>query len=247
MSVPGVPAPADYRLYHHPAARLEACWADWFQLCEAMQPPDGEPGFHLWAAQDHLELRRGAGARGAWVRVAELERRAVQGTDLLKACGVGGGRRPRVLDLMAGWGVDALVLAARGCPVTAVERLPVLAALLQDLVWRSGIAGVVVRCADAMDVLGETAPADVIYLDPMFPQRQKAALPGKRLQWLAELAAPDPRPLNDWLTAAAPLAQRRVVLKRRRKDPRVADPDWQVAGRTVRYDAYRGSAAQGGG
>lgn len=219
---------------------------DWFQLREVTQPPAAEAGYYLWAAEDHLELRRGDEAHGAWVRVAELERRAAQGTDLLKACGVGGERRPRVLDLMAGWGVDALVLAARGCPVVAVERLPSLAALLQDLVWRSGVAGVAVQCADAMDVLGEATAVDVVYLDPMFPTRHKAALPGKRLQWLAELAAPDPRPLDVWLSAAAPIAQRRVVLKRRRKDPLVAAPDWQVAGRTVRYDVYRGSAASTG-
>jgi 16S rRNA (guanine1516-N2)-methyltransferase len=247
MSARGVPAPPVSRLYHHPAAHLEPCWMDWFQLREAPQPPDDESGYYLWAAEDHLELRRGCEAHGAWVRVAELERRTAQGTDLLKACGVGGERRPRVLDLMAGWGVDALVLAARGCPVTAVERLPMLAALLQDLVGRSGISGVAVQCADAMEVLDVAQPFDVVYLDPMFPQRHKAALPGKRLQWLAELAAPDPRSLEIWLTAAAPRAQRRVVLKRRRKDPLVATPDWQVAGRTVRYDVYRGSAAQDGG
>jgi len=239
-----VPAAAVARLYHHPAARLEPGWADWFELHEALQPPAGEPGFCLWAAEDHLELRRGDSRRGAWVGVDELERRTVQGTDLLKACGVGADRRPRVLDLMAGWGVDALALAARGCAVTAVERLPALAALLQDLAWRSGIGGVTVRCADAMDVLGAAPPVDVVYLDPMFPERHKAALPGKRLQWLAELAAPDPRPLEHWLAAAARVARRRVVLKRRRKDPLVTAPDWQVTGRTVRYDVYRGAAAE---
>jgi len=247
MPASALPAPAVSRLYHHPAARLEDGWAGWFEVREAAQPPADEPGYYLWAAPDHLELRRRGSRHGVWVSVDELERRTAQGIDLLKACGVGGDRRARVLDLMAGWGVDALVLAARGCPVTAVERLPALAALLQDLAWRSGIGGITVVCADGMDVLTAAAPVDVVYLDPMFPQRHKAALPGKRLQWLAALAAPDPRPLDLWLTAAARVARRRVVLKRRRKDPLVTDPHWQVGGRTVRYDVYRGAAEQDAG
>jgi len=68
MSACGVPAPAGLRLYHHPSARLEPCWIDWFELREATRPPDGEAGYYLWAAGDHLELRRDDEAHGAWVR-----------------------------------------------------------------------------------------------------------------------------------------------------------------------------------
>jgi 16S rRNA (guanine1516-N2)-methyltransferase len=147
---------------------------------------------------------------------------------------------PTVLDAMAGWGVDALVLTSRGCRVTPIERHPALAALAEDLARRSGNLDVACRVGDGFAALA-AGPFDVIYLDPMFPVRGKDALPGRRLQWLAELASPDPRPLTAWLDEAVAQARRRVVLKRRRRDPLVRAPDWQILGRTVRYDVFRGT------
>jgi len=98
MPASALPAPAVSRLYHHPAARLEDGWAGWFEVREAAQPPADEPGYYLWAAPDHLELRRRGSRHGVWVSVDELERRTAQGIDLLKACGVGGDRLQEALD-----------------------------------------------------------------------------------------------------------------------------------------------------
>ena len=234
-------APAVDTLYCLPAARgrVEAL-AGWFRIIVAEAPPRDAPGFHLWADDEHLELRRAGDRRGAFVSVGELSRRAAQGGDLARACGVAAGKAPTVLDAMAGWGVDGLVLAGRGCPVTLVERLPALSALQADLARRCGLPAELV-CGDGFEVL-RTAEPDVVYLDPMFPERSKTSLPGKRMQWLAELAECDPRPLEDWLALACSRARQRVVLKRRRRDPAVASPDWRIDGRTVRYDVYRGLA-----
>lgn len=222
-------------------ARVESL-SVWFRIVEAPAPPEDADGFYLWADVEHLELRRAGERRGAFVSMAELARRAAQGGDLLRACGVAGGNKPAILDVMAGWGVDGLVLAGRGCAVTLVERLPALSALQQDLARRSGLAAEVV-CGDGFEVLQRAAP-DVVYLDPMFPERTKTSLPGKRMQWLAELARGDDRPLQNWLALARQRARQRVVLKRRRRDPTELEPDWRIDGRTVRYDVYRGAGGQ---
>ncbi len=234
--------PAVDLLYCLPDARARVePLSSWFRILEASSPPEEVVGFYLWADAEHLELRRAGERRGAFVTVEELARRSAQGGDLVRACGVAAGRRTAVLDVMAGWGVDALVLAGRGCAVTLVERLPAMSALQQDLVRRSGLPAEVV-CGDGFEAL-LTASPDVVYLDPMFPERSKNSLPGKRMQWLAELADGDARPLETWLALARERARRRVVLKRRRRDPTVLTPDWRIDGRTVRYDVYRG---QGG-
>ena len=222
-------------------ARVESLSAR-FRIVEVPVPPEDAEGFYLWADVEHLELRRAGERRGAFVSLAELARRSAQGGDLLRACGVTDARKPAVLDVMAGWGVDGLVLAGRGCAVTLVERLPALSALQQDLARRSGLQAEIV-CGDGFEVLHRAAP-EVVYLDPMFPERAKTSLPGKRMQWLAELAHGDERPLADWLTLARQRARQRVVLKRRRRDPTVLEPDWRIDGRTVRYDVYRGQRGQ---
>ncbi len=231
-------------LYHHREARdLAGRWAHLFRLVERDAPPADHAGFYLWAVDDHLELRRGPGRvgrrDGAWVPCSELQRRADQAGELARACDAGAA--PVVLDALAGWGVDGLVLASRGCRVTLVERHPMLSALEQDLARRSGLAAVS-RYGDGFEVIGEGRCYDVVYLDPLFPERRKGALPGKRMQLLAALTTPDSRPLETWLDAAIAAARRRVVLKRRLKDPQCRTPDWQITGRTVRYDVYRGLA-----
>lgn len=234
------PGTAVVHLYHHPSARwLAAQFEGQFRVVARDAPPRDEAGFYLWAQDDRLELRHGADPRGVWIPPSELARRAAQGRELLRACGAAD--RPAVLDAMAGWGVDGLVLAGSGCSVAMVERHPAIAALQQDLVRRSGLTGVLCRWGDGYRALMESTGCDVVYLDPMFPSRRKGALPGKRMQWLAELSEPDPHPLAQWLEAATARARGRVVLKRRRRDPVVRPPDWQIVGTTVRYDVYRGA------
>lgn len=91
-----------------------------------------------------LELREtGPGAAGA-VRVdfgetgADARRLATASRRQPLARAVGLKKRtPTVLDATAGLGRDAIVLARLGCVVTAVERSPVLAAMLRDALDRA--------------------------------------------------------------------------------------------------------------
>ncbi len=237
------------RIYHHPDARSWlSLWAADFELIESAEPPVHLQAPALWACADHLELLlgggRAAGARaaGAWVKATEVRRRAQQAPELLRACAVAPGTR--VLDAMAGWGLDGLVLAAAGACVTMIEREPMMQALQRDLIRRLDARSVVSRLGDGFCYLDAGRAFDVIYLDPMFPERKKRALPGKRMQFLTVLAsqAGVDRPIADWLAAAIPAARHRVVVKRRLHDDAGLAPDWQIRGRSIRYDVYRGRA-----
>ncbi|MGA1371425.1 MAG: class I SAM-dependent methyltransferase [Pseudomonadales bacterium] len=233
-------------LFCHPLAQP---WAiamfDGGPMELALGPQDGDRP-RLWAAPDHLELRVGdARHGGAWVDTSELRRRAAEGSILTRACGRL--NDARVLDPMAGWGVDALLLAAAGARVVAVEQEPMLHALARDLARRVGDESVEFRLGDGRLALQSADSFDVVYLDPMFPAHGKSALPSKRMQFTRSLpgSVVDMAPVDvlRWIQVAQPHARRRVVLKRRLKDPVVGAPNGQIKGRSVRYDVYRGGAA----
>ena len=207
-----------------------------------------DAGFALRRSGGELRLVCAADAHGASLEVADVQRRLRQGRRLAlaKACGAGR-ERIRVLDAMAGFGLDGITLACLGCDVVMVERNALLAELLVDAIARVSavidVAGSIeVRCGDARDVLAEARPFDSIYFDPMFPERDKTALPRRSAQLLAQLVGRADDDLPEYVAAALPLATRRVVVKRRRLDPAATDADWQIVARSVRFDVYRGRA-----
>jgi 16S rRNA (guanine1516-N2)-methyltransferase len=198
--------------------------------------------FHLTITHGRVLLGK-TGERGsAHVTLGDVERRARGARGgLARACGVRTGLT--VLDAMAGYGLDGLVLASLGCDVVLVERSPIVFTLLEDLVvrWRSlhPAACIAIECGDGTSRFADGV-FDVIYLDPMFPARSKAALPGKRLQYLHELVGDAVHDVEETLLERARrAAKERVVLKRRRTDPMVGTPDWRIVTKTVRFDVYR--------
>jgi len=79
---------------------------------------------------------------------------------------------------------------------------------------------------------------DVVYLDPMFPEAGKTALPRKEMQILRSLGL-EQEPVEDMLRLALKVAQRRVVLKRGLRDPVVyGKPQSQIKGKALRFDLY---------
>ena len=206
---------------------------------EPIEPP--ESGFYLCFEKDLLELRRTGDALGISISAQEIDQRLAGPFMLGRACGLPGAGL-RVLDAMGGLGVDALALARAGAAVQVVERHPMLWALLKDLIRRTG-ANVSAALGDCADLLRDGADYDVIYLDPMFPDRRKKALPGKRMQYLGALLA-DAAPFDPGLISLAQqCARSRVVLKRRLKDPVPIKPDWTLRGSSVRYDVFLGRRA----
>ncbi|KPQ20931.1 class I SAM-dependent methyltransferase [Halomonas sp. HL-93] len=175
-----------------------------------------------------------------------------RGQLIAKACGLSKGVSPNVVDATAGLGRDAFVLASLGASVLMIERVPAIAALLDDGLTRAAntaeTAPIAARmtfrhgdAAQALAMLVADAAFDpqVIHLDPMFPHREKSALVKKEMRLFRALAGDDddaPRLLE----AALDVATHRVVVKRPRKAPPIAGPTPQhtLQGKTSRYDMY---------
>ena len=80
---------------------------------------------------------------------------------------------------------------------------------------------------------------DVIYLDPMFPERQKSGLVKKKFQLIHYLEAPaeNEEALMQAAIAAHPF---KIVVKRPAKGPYLAGlkPSYSLDGKAIRYDCY---------
>lgn len=221
-------------LYHSGGVPVER-YAGMLELRETPGPPQG-PGFRLWYDESGMTLLHGK--RGSMtLDYRDIEARSSQSSLLARACTASA--RPAVADLMAGWGTDGLSLALRGCTVTLVERAPIVWAMLDEFVNRLGLSASVV--CEAAEQWCENHPkaVEVAYLDPMFPARRKAALPGKGMQYLRDVAWQGDTPLSRQIQLARRAARDRVVVKRRAREQPVLAPGWRIRGRRVRFDVYR--------
>ncbi|MGN0072217.1 MAG: class I SAM-dependent methyltransferase [Coriobacteriales bacterium] len=166
---------------------------------------------------------------------------------LVRAARIKGEQQPlRAVDATAGMGEDALLLAAAGYEVLLIERDPVIAALLADCLRRAQADERLAAVAGRMSLeLGESTlllqqlphPPQLVYLDPMFPAKGKAALTKKKLQ-LFQMLEPPCAQEEELLRAALAAAQRKVVVKRPLKAPVLAGvrPSSSLQGKTIRYD-----------
>ena len=150
-----------------------------------------------------------------------------------------------ILDVTAGWGRDAALLASFGAQVSMVERNPVMAVLLEDALNYASRhdakpLSLTLIQADSRDYLQQLLPdsyPDVIYIDPMHPGRDKSALVKKDLQWLQHWLGPDLDALS-LLEISRCRAREKVVLKWPQKQKPLQPPTYSVAGKTVRFDVY---------
>jgi 16S rRNA (guanine1516-N2)-methyltransferase len=179
------------------------------------------------------------------------QRHATQPEAILKAIGARHSERLRVVDATAGWGLDAFVIAAAGHRVDLFERSTILHALLQDGLHRAAASqdARVVETARRMTLhLGDSgllassnldALPDVIYLDPMFPERRKSAKVKKNMFLLQRLLQ-DEVPSATLLRDTLPLARRRVVVKRSLHAGFLEElkPSFQLSGKSSRFDIY---------
>jgi 16S rRNA (guanine1516-N2)-methyltransferase len=233
-------------------AEAAAAWAARLGL-----PLEGESEFALQLGEAGLQLvELGPQAPGP-VRVDFVEGAAAHrrlfgggsGQMIAKAVGVQAGVRPQVLDATAGLGRDAFVLASLGCAVTLIERQPLIAALLEDGLARAALDRDVAPITAQMRLLTGNAielmrawqgePPQVIYLDPMFPHRDKSALVKKEMRLFRPFVGDD-LDAPALLEAALTLASHRVVVKRPRKAPLIegAKPGYALEGKSSRYDIY---------
>ena len=150
------------------------------------------------------------------------------------------------VDATAGLGEDAILLAAAGFSVRLYEKDPVIAALLDNALYRAAadpklsetVARMELIYGDSIEAMKELSEApEVILLDPMFPKRQKSALIKKKFQLLQQLE----RPCGDeeaLLNAAVTAGAKRILIKRPLKGPYLAGrkPDYSLEGKAIRYD-----------
>jgi len=99
--------------------------------------------------------------------------------------------------------------------------------------------------SDAIEYLSRTLQADapdVIYLDPMFPERRKSAAVKKEMQLFHQLIGTN-MDAEQLFESALSGACERVVVKRPRTAPALAhrSPSYSLEGKRNRYDIYLNS------
>ncbi len=170
-----------------------------------------------------------------------------RGQDIAKAVGLKHGFTPHVLDATAGLGRDAFVLASLGCQLTLIERMPVVAALLDDGIERAKLNSEVGDIAQNMQLIHASSiesmhlanAPDVVYLDPMYPHREKSAAIKKEMRIFQFLVGED-LDADALLEPALALAKYRVVVKRPSYAPPLADkkPSMSIKMKKNRFDVY---------
>jgi 16S rRNA (guanine1516-N2)-methyltransferase len=172
-----------------------------------------------------------------------------KGQLIAKAVGIKSGIYPRILDATAGLGKDSFVLASLGCNVTMIERSPVIAALLKAGLSLGSSHPEVAEILGRMHLITEDAVTwlhtqprndlEVVYLDPMFPHREKSALVKKEMRLFRTIVGDD-TDASALLAAAISKAKYRVVVKRPRKAPAIEgiSPSYMLEGKSSRYDIY---------
>jgi len=175
-----------------------------------------------------------------------------RGEAVAKAVGIKGDYLPDVVDATAGLGRDAFVLASVGCRVRMLERHPVVAALLDDGLRRGYQDAEIgswlqerlqlIHGSSLAELVNLTPRPDVVYLDPMFPHKQKSALVKKEMRVFQSLVGPD-NDADGLLEPARNLAKKRVVVKRPDYAPPLADIATQnaVVTKGHRFDIYSGT------
>ncbi|MCQ4260306.1 class I SAM-dependent methyltransferase [Stutzerimonas stutzeri] len=234
-------------------AEQAIAWAS--RLGLPLQVDDAE--FALQLGETGLQLQLLGPLAPGPVRVDFLEGGAAHrrqfgggsGQMIAKAVGIQPGIRPSVLDATAGLGRDAFVLATLGCEMVLIERQPLIAALLEDGLARAQgdrdvrpiVQRMQLRQGNAIELMTawEGEAPQVIYLDPMFPHREKSALVKKEMRLFRPFVGDD-LDAGALLEQALALASHRVVVKRPRKAPTIegAKPGYSLEGKSSRYDIY---------
>ena len=163
---------------------------------------------------------------------------------LLKAAKPEGGEK--AVDATAGLGEDSFILAAGGYEVEMFEHNPVTFSLLNDALIRARkdpkLKDIAKRMSlkegDSKELLsGLTYSPDLIYLDPMFPEKKKSAETKKKLQVLHRIELPCSDE-NELLKAAISSKPKKIIIKR----PPDGDflggmrPTYSIERKAVRFD-----------
>lgn len=151
----------------------------------------------------------------------------------------------RVVDATAGLGGDSALLVRMGYRVVAIERSPILGAMLiagvSGTKWNQRVS---VEIGDSQSLLATLDPSpEVVYLDPMYPQKRRSSALSKRSLRVLRVLVGDDQDADQLFGAARAVADRRVVVKRPiHAPPLCREPDFSHQGKMARYDVYLGGA-----
>lgn len=159
------------------------------------------------------------------------------------------GKLPQaLLDATPGLLQDSFMLARRGVQITAIERHPLLYVMVNRALARISAQTnerhhtqtpphIDYRFGDANTLVKDFA-TPCIYLDPMYPPRQKKALVKKSMQVLHATVGDDAD--SDTLLINAQKNNARIIVKRPSYAPPLANcpPDLTYQSKTTRFDIY---------
>ncbi len=212
----------------------------------------------LFLTENHLELQPQQGllnSKPIWIDFNQETfryRRLHGGSQMItRTLGIKKNHCPTIIDATGGMGRDSFLIASTGCQVTMYERHPAIAALLKDGLSRARKDPDTAEAAQRLHlVFGDSTTAltkmiqngektDIVYLDPMFPQRTKSAKVKKDLQILHILVGQDPD-TTTLFKLSQQVAQKRIVVKRPIKAKNITDtiPSHSIKGKTTRFDVY---------
>lgn len=162
-----------------------------------------------------------------------------------RAMGLRPSANPYIIDATAGLGRDSFMLSILGFHVTAIERSPIIYALLQDALNRCVCAVtqhpnlIFADAIDCLKKLSHDCHPDIIYMDPMFPERSKSALVKKEMIILQNLLGKEDD-TDELFNLALSCAKYRVVVKRPKFASNIAEcaPNFVITGRSSRFDVY---------
>ena len=182
-----------------------------------------------------------------------------KGQDFSKALGIQKFPGATVIDATAGLGGDAFVMATLGCKVIMLERNTIVQKLLSDGLARADssedkeVQAITTRlrlvqqhAITYLESLETDEYPQLIYLDPMFPQREKSALVKKEMRFFHDIVGKD-EDSSALLEIALNRAVERIIVKRpiKSKTLNSRKPDFVIRGKTVRYDVYLGCRHSG--
>lgn len=176
-----------------------------------------------------------------------LKQLSIKKESLARALGLKNHSHPKIIDATGGLARDSFIIASLGFEVTLLERSPIIYTLITDGLKRAEHNPATKRLhtvqTDAMPWLNQLADQDrpdIIYLDPMFPEKKKSALPKKEMLIFHDIVGDD-LDADNLLSTALTCATKRVVVKR----PRLANylkatcpPSFSLTGSSCRFDIY---------
>lgn len=230
--------------------RLEALIGEANIVISYDEPKCGDNGVYLYANNDGLSLCNGTmTVRGDFTKsLPRIKQEKLNGELLVRAARLKYETAPTAIDATAGLGEDSLLLAASGFTVKLYEYDYIIFLLLKDAIIRAGEDEQLKPIINRMTlVFGNSIvemprlgmSPDLVYLDPMFPEKQKSALVKKKFQLIHRIERPceDEKSL---FSAALSLKPKKIVVKRTIKAQFLSSekPNYSIEGKGIRYDCY---------